>query len=67
MPLQSPCGQSYLTMVLRSVDLASLWKVMMTLVAGSLSADLRYSLPLFLQLALRVSGTSRLEGSLSLA
>ena len=54
-------------MVLRSVDLASLWKVMMTLVAGSLSADLRYSLSLFLQLALRVSGTSRLEGSLSLA
>ena len=56
-------------MVLRSVDLASLWKVMMTLVAGSLSAaaDFRYSPPLFLQLALRVSGTSRLEGSLSLA
>jgi hypothetical protein len=28
---------SYLTMVLSSVDLASLWKVMMTLVAGNLS------------------------------
>ena len=56
-------------MVLSSVDLASLWKVMMTLVAGSLSDafDLRYSPPRFLQLALRVSGTSRLEGSLSLA
>ena len=56
-------------MVLRSVDLASLWKVMMTLVAGSrpVADDFRYSAPLFLQLALRVSGTSRLEGSLSLA
>ena len=58
-------------MVLRSVDLASLWKVMMTLVAGSRPViaedDFRYSAPLFLQLALRVSGTSRLEGSLSLA
>ena len=54
-------------MVLRRVDLASLWKVMMTLVEGSRPADITYSPPLFLQLALRVSGTSRFEGSLSLA
>lgn len=30
------CWESYLIMVLSRVDLASLWKVMMTLVAGRL-------------------------------